>query len=72
MITKRLLPALSVAVFAFGILHSAFCGTITVANFDEDLATVYINGTAATNGEARVVADGAPVTLELRDFRSDW
>ena len=72
MIAKRLLPALSVAVVAFGILHSAFCGTITVANFDEDLATVYINGTAATNGEARVVADGAPVTLELRDFRSDW
>ncbi|MBQ6246618.1 MAG: leucine-rich repeat protein, partial [Kiritimatiellae bacterium] len=46
--------------------------TITISNFDEDLATVYVNGTAATNGETRVLADGESLTLELRDFRSDW
>ena len=45
---------------------------VRIANFDEDLATVYVNGEPATNGAAFSVNDGDTVTVELRDFRSDW
>ena len=46
---------------------------ITVSNFDEDLATVYINGRPVADGEKYFLAPGeSTATLELRDFRSDW
>ncbi len=45
---------------------------VKIANFDEDLATVYVNGVAATNGTVITVPDGASVTLELGDFQNDW
>ena len=51
--------------------HSALASvSITVRNFDEDLATVYVNDVATTNGQV-VAADGE-VKVELRDFRSDY
>ena len=47
--------------------------TITVSNFDEDLATVYVNGRPVADGEKCFLAPGeSTATLELRDFRSDW
>ena len=45
---------------------------VKIANFDEDLATVYVNGEPATNGAIFTVANGASVALTLRDFQSDW
>lgn len=44
--------------------------SVTVRNFDEDLATVYVNDVATTNGQ--VVAVDGDVKVELRDFRSDY
>ena len=44
--------------------------TITVKNFDEDLATVYVNDVPTTNGQ-QVVVDGS-VKIELKDFRDDY
>ena len=43
---------------------------VKVRNFDEDLATVYVNGVAATNGQ-KIAVDGT-VEIDLRDFRSDY
>ena len=45
---------------------------VKIANFDEDLATVYVNGTPAPNGTVVNVPDGDTVTVDARDFRSDW
>ena len=44
--------------------------TITVKNFDEDLATVYVNDVPTTNGQ-QVAVDGT-VKIELKDFRNDY
>jgi hypothetical protein len=44
--------------------------TITVTNFDEDLATVYVNDVATTNGQQIAVA--GEVKIELKDFRNDY
>ncbi len=47
--------------------------SITVANFDEDLATVYVNGRPIANGEKHfLMPNESTATAELRDFRSDW
>ena len=45
---------------------------VKIANFDEDLATVYVNGSPAPNGTVVNVADGDTVTVDIRDFRSEW
>ena len=42
---------------------------VKIKNYDDDLATVYVNGVAATNGQ-RIAVDGK-VAIDLRDFRSD-
>ena len=44
--------------------------TVTVKNYDDDLATVYVDGIARTNGE--VVAVGEATTIELKDFQNDY
>ena len=44
--------------------------TITIKNFDEDLATVYVNDVAVADGET-VEVEGT-VKVELKDFRSDY
>ena len=44
--------------------------TITIKNFDEDLATVYVNDMPTTNGQ-QVAVEGQ-VTVELKDFRNDY
>ena len=59
--------------FAAIVLLSPWCAravVLTVNNFDEDLATVYVNGAAATNGQ-QIAVEGQ-VTLELKDFRNDY
>ena len=43
---------------------------LTVRNFDEDLATVYVDDVPTTNGQ--VVAVGNTVKIELKDFRDDY
>ena len=43
---------------------------LTVRNFDEDLATVYVDDVPTTNGQ--VVAVGSTVKIELKDFRDDY
>ena len=43
---------------------------VKIKNYDDDLATVYVNGVAATNGQ-RIAVDGT-VAIDLRDFRSDY
>ncbi len=48
----------------------AHAATLRVVNFDEDLATVYVNGAVATNG-ASFAVDGN-VTLALGDFQNDY
>jgi len=45
---------------------------ITVKNFDDDLATVYVNDVATTNGQVFTVEDGDEFKIELKDFRSDY
>lgn len=62
---------LAVAAFAAVAAHSALASVnVTVRNFDEDLATVYVNDVATTNGQ--VVAVDGEVKVELKDFRSDY
>jgi len=51
-------------------IHSLQAVNVTVRNFDDDLATVYVNGTATTNGQ--VVAVDGNVEVWLKDFRSDY
>jgi len=63
---KKLMVALVLSVVAFG----SRAANITIKNFDEDLATVYVNDVATTNGQ--VVAVDGDVKLELKDFRSDY
>ena len=43
---------------------------LTIQNFDDDLATVYVNDEPTTNGQ-KVAIDGQ-MTIELRDFRDDY
>ena len=43
---------------------------ITVENFDDDLATVYVNNVAVADGESVEVSGS--VTIELKDFRNDY
>ena len=43
---------------------------LTVRNFDDDLATVYVNDEPTTNGQ-KVAIDGS-VKIELKDFRDDY
>lgn len=62
----RTFVMVSMLVASFG----AAGATLTVANFDEDLATVYVNGVAATNGQ-QIAVEGE-VKLELKDFKSDY
>ena len=45
---------------------------VRIANFDEDLATVYVNGEPAPSGAIFTVADGNTFTVDIRDFQSDW
>ncbi|NLN01722.1 MAG: leucine-rich repeat domain-containing protein [Lentisphaerae bacterium] len=64
-----------VSMFAFvcALLASAAtvqAATLTVRNFDEDLATVHVNGAAVTNGGTVEVS--GQVTLELAEFRHDY
>ena len=59
------------AVAAIGMVSSTlWAATLTVKNFDEDLATVYVNDVATTNGQ-KVAVDGE-TKIELKDFRSDY
>lgn len=51
---------------AFG----ALAATLTVKNFDEDLATVYVNDVAVADGESVEVS--GTVKIELKDFRNDY
>ena len=58
-------------VAAIGMASSTlWAATLTVQNFDDDLATVYVNDVATTNGQ-KVAVDGS-VKIELRDFRNDY
>ena len=43
---------------------------LTVQNFDDDLATVYVNDEPTTNGQ-KVAVNGS-LKLELKDFRNDY
>ena len=43
---------------------------VKIMSYDDDLATVYVNGVAATNGQ-KITVDGT-ATLELKDFRNDY
>jgi len=45
---------------------------VTIANFDEDLATVYVNDVATTDGQVVSVEPGSSVKIELKDFRNDY
>ena len=49
---------------------AAQAATLTVKNFDEDLATVYVNGEPTTDGQT-IEVEGQ-VTIELKDFRNDY
>ena len=62
---KKLIAVAMVAACA-----AAQAATLTVRNFDDDLATVYVNGVATTNGQQVVV--GSSVMIELKDFRNDY
>lgn len=68
-LANRFLKGLAPAALALSALPLS-AGVITIANFDEDLATVYVNNVATTNGQ-QIAVDGE-VTIELRDFRSDY
>jgi len=63
---KKLLVALVGSAVAFG----SQAVNITIKNFDEDLATVYVNDVATTNGQ--VVAVDGEAKIELKGFRSDY
>ena len=63
---KRLVAIAMVALCA-----AAQAVTITVRNFDADLATVYVNDVPTTNGQV-VVIDGETAKIELKDFRNDY
>ena len=52
-------------------LTATAANSVTIKNFDEDLATVYVNGVAAADGET-VEIDGDTVTIELGNFQSDY
>ena len=43
---------------------------LTVQNFDDDLATVWVNDAPTTNGQQ--VAVSSSVKIELKDFRNDY
>ena len=43
---------------------------LTIRNFDDDLATVYVNDEPTTNGQQ--VAVNGSLKLELKDFRNDY
>ncbi len=45
---------------------------VKITNFDEDLATVYVNGAPAPNGTVFTVAAGDTFTVDIRDFKNDW
>ena len=45
---------------------------LAIVNYDEDLATVHVNGEAVADGGETTFDSGESVTLELRDFRNDW
>ena len=62
---KRLISVAMVALCAV-----AQAATITVKNFDADLATVYVNDQPTTNGQ-QVAVDGT-VKIELGGFRNDY
>ena len=64
--TSKSMVVLMAAILPFFV--EAF--TVTVKNYDDDLATVYVDGIARTNGE--VVAVGEQTTIELKDFQSDY
>lgn len=69
----EVLAALRKVVSAMAVLAAPVCGlaaTLTVMNFDEDLATVYVNDAAVGHGE-KVEVDGE-VKIELKDFRNDY
>ena len=61
---------LVMAVVAVCVSVAAQAATLTVKNFDDDLATVYVNGEPTTDGQA-IEVDGT-VTIELKDFRNDY
>lgn len=64
--TSKSMVVLMAAILPFFV--EAF--TVTVKNYDDDLATVYVDGIARTNGE--VVAVGEQTTIELKDFQNDY
>ena len=63
---KKLMMAVVAVCAAVG----TFAATLTVKNFDEDLATVYVNDEPTTNGQ--VVAVDGSAKIELKDFRNDY
>ena len=63
---KKFIMAVVAACAAVG----TFAATLTVKNFDDDLATVYVNGEPTTDGQT-IEVDGL-VTIELKDFRNDY
>lgn len=64
--TSKSMVVLMAAILPFFV--EAF--TVTVKNYDDDLATVYVDGIARTNGEVVVV--GESTTIELKDFQNDY
>ncbi len=61
---------LMIAVAMGSLCAVAQAAKITVANFDEDLGTVYVNNVAVADGESVEVSGS--VTIELKDFRNDY
>ena len=51
-------------------LTATAANSVTIKNFDEDLATVYVNDEPTTNGQ-QVAVDGT-VKIELGGFRNDY
>lgn len=64
---KKLITLAAAVVSA---ITTSFAATITVKNFDEDLATVYVDDVAVAHGET--VEVGATAKIELKDFRNDY